>query len=64
MVLADMDPEVAFLLGPVGTLRALEHGFLTAALDLLVPAHGRFPSVPLAAMAAREKGLLAIAGPD
>lgn len=63
VVLPQVHPEVALLLSPVGALRALERGLLAAALDLLVPPQRRLPPVPLAAVAARELRLAAVARP-
>lgn len=63
MVLPDVHPQVALLLGPVRALRTLEHRLLSAALDLLVPPQRRLPPVPLAAVPAGELRLAAVAGP-
>lgn len=54
MVLANVDAEVAALLGLVRAVGALVRGRLAAALHVLVPAQGRLPAVLLTAVSALE----------
>lgn len=64
VVLADVDAEVAALLGFVVAVGALMARLLAAALDVLVATQGRLPAIALAAVTALvlAAGLFAVAG--
>lgn len=64
MMLADVHPEVAPLLGLVGAVGARVARLLAAALDVLVAAQRRLPAVLLAAVPAHVPRLRVVAGPQ
>lgn len=61
VMLPYMHPQVALLLGPVRTLRTLEHRLFSATFNLLVPAQRRFPPVAFSAMTTCELRLATVA---